>query len=113
MVQTKSGAAKMRETIYSRYGEDHYKKIGALGGKKSSGPDYQKGGAKAVGSAAHPDLARVAGSKGGMISKRKPASYYQAYDKEGLPKLDVTKAEQQQLKQLAEALQAEANVISY
>ncbi|MEC5150893.1 hypothetical protein [Cryobacterium sp. GrIS_2_6] len=57
---------------------DFYKKIGRKGGSNGKGPDYQKGGIKAAGFAANPELARVAGAKGGYISKRRPAASKEA-----------------------------------
>lgn len=37
-MQTKLGAAKAVKKMKEKYGEDHYKKIGKLGGQKSPGP---------------------------------------------------------------------------
>lgn len=66
MGQTKEGAAKARQTVLDRYGVDEngksklHKRIGAIGGKKT--------GVK--GFALDRERARVAGAKGGRISKR-------------------------------------------
>lgn len=60
MAQTKEGAKKAVFSIKERHGEDFYKLIGAKGGKK--------GGAK--GFALDRERARLAGMKGGKISKR-------------------------------------------
>lgn len=54
------GGRKAAATNKARYGEGFYARIGAIGGKK--------GGAK--GFALNPELARRAGRKGGLISKR-------------------------------------------
>lgn len=67
MAGTKAGGAKAREANLKRYGEDFYKRIGAIGGRNGHGPEY-KGGF-----AANPALARIAGAKGGRISRRGPA----------------------------------------
>ena len=48
-----------------------YEKIGSKGGKNGQGPAYRKGGDRASGFAANPDLARIAGKKGGSISRRR------------------------------------------
>ncbi|MBO7735173.1 MAG: hypothetical protein J6S67_21595 [Methanobrevibacter sp.] len=60
MVGTKEGGEKTKNTIYEKYGKDHFKKIGAIGGRKC----VPKGFAK------NPTLAHLAGMKGGKISKR-------------------------------------------
>ncbi len=61
MSGTKQGGIKAAETNKSRYGKNFYKKIGAVGGKKSTTGGF----------AANPELAREAGRKGGRISKRR------------------------------------------
>lgn len=60
MSGTKHGGKKASRTNRERYGEDFYKKIGAIGGRNghSGGFSY------------NPALARVAGSKGGSKSRR-------------------------------------------
>ncbi len=60
MANTKAGGSKACQTLKERYGEDYFKKIGALGGKKSRGGGF-----------ADKDLARRAGAIGGRKSKRK------------------------------------------
>ena len=50
----------------------HYKRIGHLGGKAGAGEEYQIGGSKASGFAAHPELAPIYGAIGGKKSKRGP-----------------------------------------
>jgi hypothetical protein len=59
---TKIGAAKMLQTIKAKYGEDFYKRIGAIGGSKSR-PETRP-------FSLNKNLASTAGSKGGGISKR-------------------------------------------
>ena len=60
MAGTKEGAAKARKTIYKRHGKDFYMRIGAMGGKLGHTGGF----------AANPELARIAGAKGGKKSKR-------------------------------------------
>lgn len=60
MSGTISGGAKTAKKIAELYGKDHYSRIGALGGRAK----VPKGFAKNI------ELARIAGSKGGKISKR-------------------------------------------
>ena len=62
MVGTKAGGAKCRNTIYKKFGKDFYKGIGKLGGMSET--------SKPKGFASNPTLARLAGAKGGSISKR-------------------------------------------
>lgn len=57
---TYKGGLKAAETNYRRHGEDFYRKIGALGGKKSRGGGF----------AANRKLASIAGKKGGTKSRR-------------------------------------------
>lgn len=59
MAQTKEGAAKAVATIKQKYGEDHFQKIGAIGGKKGT-----TGGFK------DHELAVRAGRLGGLKSRR-------------------------------------------
>lgn len=60
MSGTRTGGLKAAKTSKEKYGKDHYEKIGAIGGRKSRGGGF----------AANPELARVAGAKGGHRSKR-------------------------------------------
>lgn len=60
MAGTHDGGLKTRETNYERHGRDHYRKIGAIGGKKR----VPKGFAMDI------ERARLAGMKGGRISRR-------------------------------------------
>lgn len=64
MTGTKAGGIKARETNYLKHGADFYKRIGAKGGRNGHTGGF----------AANPALARIAGRKGGLISRRGPAS---------------------------------------
>lgn len=60
MAGTKQGGKAAASTNKAKYGSDFYAKIGAMGGKKGvTGGFY-----------ANRDLARIAGAKGGRISRR-------------------------------------------
>ncbi len=61
MAGTKAGGQKAAQTNKAKHGSDFYAKIGAKGGKLG----------KTGGFAANPELARIAGAKGGRISRRK------------------------------------------
>lgn len=63
MAGTKAGAKKTAATNIERHGEDFYRRIGAMGGSRTD--------TKPKGFAANPELAKIAGAKGGRISKRK------------------------------------------
>lgn len=63
MAGTKAGGQKAAATNKAKHGSDFYAKIGAKGGKNG----------RTGGFAANPDLARIAGAKGGRISRRKKA----------------------------------------
>ena len=60
MAGTKAGGKAAAETNIKKYGEELYRKIGAAGGKKG----------KTGGFFANRELARIAGAKGGRISRR-------------------------------------------
>lgn len=60
MAGNKIGGIKAREANYKRHGKDFYKRIGAIGGQNGHTGGF----------AANPELARLAGAKGGKISKR-------------------------------------------
>ena len=60
MVMTKAGGPKVRKTIEEKYGKDFWSKIGRKGGKATGMKGF----------ALNPELAKVAGSKGGKISTR-------------------------------------------
>ena len=64
MAGTKTGGKKAAETNKERHGKDFYAKIGAKGGKLG----------RTGGFFANRELARVAGAKGGRISRRRKTS---------------------------------------
>lgn len=68
MSGTKAGGQKAAATNKTRHGADFYAKIGAKGGKLGHTGGF----------AANRELARVAGAKGGRISRRRKASEKQA-----------------------------------
>ncbi|MDP4038765.1 MAG: KGG domain-containing protein [bacterium] len=63
MPGTRKGGHRAAKTNKSRYGIDFYVKIGSVGGKKSRGGGFAK----------NPELARIAGAKGGKASRKKAA----------------------------------------
>lgn len=64
MSGTKAGGVKAAATNKSRHGKDFYAKIGAKGGQKGTTGGF----------AANRELARIAGAKGGRISRRTKAA---------------------------------------
>lgn len=60
MAGTKAGGQKAAETNRRKHGDDFYRNIGRMGGKNGHTGGF----------AANPELARIAGAKGGRISKR-------------------------------------------
>lgn len=60
MAGTKAGGQAAASTNKKKYGSDFYAKIGAKGGKKGTTGGFF----------ANRELARVAGAKGGRISRR-------------------------------------------
>ena len=60
MAGTKAGGVKAAQTNKNKHGSDFYAKIGAKGGKMGHTGGF----------AANPELARIAGRKGGLISRR-------------------------------------------
>jgi general stress protein YciG len=69
MPGTKAGGLKVRKTNIEKQGKDFYKRIGQIGGKKPH-PETRY-------FALHPEAAKVAGKKGGKISKRGKAKTYE------------------------------------
>lgn len=63
MAGNKLGGQKAAATIRARHGKDFYAKIGAAGGRKGHTGGF----------AANRELARIAGRKGGLISRRRKA----------------------------------------
>lgn len=61
MAGTKAGGKKAAATNLERHGKNFYREIGAKGGRNGH----------TGGSASNPELAKIAGAKGGRISKRK------------------------------------------
>lgn len=62
MAGTKAGGIKTAKTIREKYGENFYKTMGRKGGIKSH-PETRF-------FSMNPDIAKIAGAKGGRISKR-------------------------------------------
>lgn len=60
MAGTFAGGQAAAKTTKEKHGEDFYKKIGAIGGKKGTTGGFY----------ANRELARIAGAKGGSISRR-------------------------------------------
>ena len=60
MAGTKEGGKKAAATNKARHGKDFYARIGAVGGKNGTTGGF----------AANRELARIAGAKGGRISRR-------------------------------------------
>ncbi len=60
MAGTKAGGKAAAATNKTKYGSDFYAKIGAAGGKKG----------RTGGFFANRELARIAGAKGGRVSRR-------------------------------------------
>lgn len=63
MSGNKEGGLKASITSKKKYGDDFYKRLGEMGGHRGRG---------CGGFAANPELAKIAGSKGGKRSKRGP-----------------------------------------
>lgn len=64
MAGTKDGGKKAAATNKAKYGRDFYARIGAVGGQKG----------RTGGFYANRELARMAGQKGGRISRRRKVS---------------------------------------
>jgi general stress protein YciG len=63
MPGTVDGGKLAADTNMKKYGKDFYARIGAMGGKKGTTGGF----------AANRELARIAGAKGGRISRRRKA----------------------------------------
>jgi len=63
MAGTKEGGRKAAATNKAKYGEDFYREMGRIGGRNGHTGGF----------ASNPELAKIAGSIGGKISKRGPA----------------------------------------
>ncbi len=64
MAGTRAGGRRAAATNKMRYGANFYESIGAKGGKISRGGGFAK----------NPNLAREAGRRGGMASRRRKAT---------------------------------------
>ena len=64
MAGTKAGGMKAAATNKARHGSDFYAKIGAKGGQNGNTGGF----------AANRELARIAGAKGGRISRRRKSA---------------------------------------
>ena len=64
MAGTIEGGKKASETNKQKYGKDFYARIGAMGGRKGHTGGFY----------ANRELARIAGAKGGKISKRRKSN---------------------------------------
>lgn len=60
MAGTKTGGKKAAATNIERHGKNFYREIGSMGGRNGHTGGF----------AANPELAKIAGAKGGRISKR-------------------------------------------
>lgn len=67
MAGSTKGGKRAAQTNKERYGEDFYQRIGKL-----SVVSWEKNGRKPRGFAANPELARIAGARGGRKSRRRP-----------------------------------------
>lgn len=72
MAGTKAGGKKAAATNKAKYGDKFYANIGRKGGSNGHTGGF----------AANPELAKVAGAKGGKISKRGPAKHPHVTDEE-------------------------------
>lgn len=63
MAGTKAGGLKTAQTLKQKYGDDYLSLMGKKGGQNGHTGGF----------AANPALAKLAGQKGGKISKRGPA----------------------------------------
>jgi len=60
MAGTKAGGMKAAATNLKKYGPDFYRNIGSMGGRNGNTGGF----------AANPELAKIAGARGGRISRR-------------------------------------------
>lgn len=95
MPGTIEGGRKAAATNKKKYGEEFYANIGRKGGRNGHTGGF----------AANPELAREAGRKGGLISKRGPAKRFSA-DKIAKIKEELTEAEVEELKSKIRLLKA-------
>ncbi len=83
MAGTKEGARKAAITNKLKHGKDFYSKIGRKGGSTFK--------TKPCGFAANPELARIAGKKGGHISRRGPVKKIINVSDESVDRIVVVK----------------------
>ena len=104
MAGTKEGGMRAGQTNKELYGKDYYRRIGSLGGRNGHTGGF----------AANPELARIAGKKGGKKSTRagilngkgknnKPKKYYYEPDEIVFHKLE----ERKRLREAIRSLEAE------
>lgn len=72
MVGTKAGGIKVAATNKAKYGDDFYAKIGSKGGSRGHTGGFASKKVGADGLTGF-ERARIAGKKGGTVSKRGPA----------------------------------------
>lgn len=72
MSGTKAGGLKAAKTIMKRYGEDFYGEIGRRGGSNGHSGGFASNKVGADGLTGR-ERSRIAGRKGGLISRRGPA----------------------------------------
>jgi uncharacterized protein len=80
MPGTITGGQRAADTNRKKYGKDFYARIGAKGGKRGTTGGF----------AANRELARIAGAKGGRISRRRKA---EAVEVEATPIQNIETAE--------------------
>ena len=66
MAGTIDGGKQASETNKAKYGEDYYKRIGSMGGTRT----HKLGKLYDIGFGGDRERARIAGAKGGKISRR-------------------------------------------
>lgn len=72
MSGTKEGGAKAAKTNRQRHGREFYVRIGRMGGKKSTTGGFASTNVGKDGMTGY-ERARIAGAKGGAMSRRGPA----------------------------------------
>ena len=66
MAGTKAGGLRAKATNYQKYGKDHYRRIGAIGGRKSNTGGFACTDVDNDGLTG-PERSKIVGSKGGKI----------------------------------------------
>lgn len=95
MSGTRSGGLKARKTNLEKYGKDFYREIGRKGGRNG-----HTGGFAVVDENGVHTLAKVAGAKGGSISRRGPAKRIKepSAEKAQKPKVEEPKKARPEIK---------------